>query len=103
MSLVDSDKDNVQRKSPGVNAPDTVINRMSHKTSQFTYRESGSAVTSRTVAIQGGFMWVDDENRVSAVFAYIPEASPIPVLAIMKENLDVFADGYGGTIDRPRV
>lgn len=103
MSLIDADKNNVQRKSPSINAPDTVLNRMAHKTSQTTYRESGSEVIARAVLMQGGLMFVDSENRVSGLFMYIPEASSIPILATMKSGDDFFVDGYGGTVERPKV
>lgn len=103
MSLVDADKNNVQRKAPNINAPDTVISRMSHKTSQTTYRESGSPVISRQVFVQGGTMWLDDENRVSSVYMYLPELSSIPVQITAKAGYDVFLDVLEGTIERPKV
>jgi hypothetical protein len=101
MSLVDADKDNVQRKAPKINAVDTVVNRMAHKTNQTTYRESGSPVIARAVFMQGGIMWVDSEGKVSGVYMYIPEVSSRPVQIIAREGYDVFEDIL--LIDRPTV
>lgn len=104
MSLIYADKNNVQRKAPKINAPDGVLNRMAHKTTTpTTYRESGSDVTARCVPVQGGWIWVDSSNKVNGVFTYIPEISPRPILATLKDGYDFFEDGYGGTVERPKV
>lgn len=101
MSLVDADKNNVQRKAPTINAPDGVINRLAHKTNQTTYRESGSPVTARAVFMQGGIMWVDSDGKVSGVYMYLPEVSSRPVQIISREGYDVFEDIL--LINRPTV
>lgn len=104
MSLTDSDKSNVQRKAPDINSPDKVGFRMAHKTTTpTTYRESGSAVIARCVPVQGGWMWVDDSNRVSSVYMYIPELDTVPVQIIAEPGFDVFVDVLNGEVERPRV
>lgn len=103
MSLVDIDKNDDQRRMPQPNASDVPSYRMAHKTSQFTYRESGSSVIPRMVAVQGGFMWIDADDKVTGIFMYIPEVSTRPIFGIIKEGFDVFTDGFESTVDRPKV
>lgn len=103
MSLIDADKNNVQRKSPTINAPDTVLNRMAHNTNQTTYRESGGAVTARMQHVQAGLMWVDSDNKVNSVYMYIPELDTVPVQIIAEPGLDVFEDVLNGEVERPKV
>src|SRR5690554_1840622 len=92
MSLIDADKNNVQRKAQSVNAPDTVINRMAHNTMSNTYRSSGSEVVAGMSWKQALQLTNDSENRYSSAFGYIPELSAIPVLIIAREGFDVFSD-----------
>lgn len=103
MSLVDADKNSLNRGQPTPNTNDNVGFRMAHKTNQSTYRESGSAVTARMVFVQAGIMWIDSDDNVNSVYMYIPEVSTTPVLIIAKEGYDVFTDVLNGEVERPSV
>lgn len=92
MSLTDSDKQKGDRANPRLNADDNVANRMAHNTAGITYRTTGSGVIPRMAFKNGMILSYDSENRVSSVFAYIPELADIPVLIIAKEGYDIFED-----------
>lgn len=104
MSLIDADKNSLNRGQPRPNTNDNVAVRMAHKTTTpTTYRESGSSVTARCVPVQGGWMWIDENNKVSSVYMYIPEIATIPVQITAKQGYDVFEDILEGTVERPKV
>lgn len=101
MSLNDLDKNDDQRRFPRPNANDNVPHRMAHNTIQHTYRQVNSSVVPRMIFRNGIIIWFDQDNKVSAIFGYVPEVSGIPIEVIAKSGYDVFDDILG--VDQPTV
>lgn len=70
---------------------------MAHNTTQTTYKTESSLTPQRISFKNALILTYDSENRVSSVYGYIPELSPIPVFIIAKEGYDVFVDILGLT------
>lgn len=103
MSLTDIDKNDSQRRNPLPNTVDVVNNRMAHNTYGNTNRRSGGTIKPRMVFKQAGIMTLDENDKVSSVYMYIPELSPIPVIIVAGNDFDVFVDVLKGEIERPEV
>jgi hypothetical protein len=98
MSLIDADKDGLDRSSPQPNHSDRLNDGSikAHQTVSSTYKTDASAANVRMAMKNSMLLWYDDHNRVSSVYGYIPGYdSTVPVLIIAKYGYDVFVDILG--------
>lgn len=101
MTLFDVDKGGVARGKPHINQNDKRVQRAAHNTLGTTYRQDTDVAQQRIIFKNGLILTIDNDNKVSSAYGYIPELSDVPVLIIAKDGYDVFEDILG--IEQPKV